>query len=253
MLILLPPSETKRDGGTDDATLDLAALSFPSLAPTRRTVMAATRRLARNLQTMATALKLGPSQRGELLRNRELGSSPTMPALDRYTGVLYDALDAEHLPAEARAFAFGHVAIQSALFGLTMAGDLIPAYRLSHDSRLPGLPMKRTWSAPVAAAIAGYPGLVLDLRSEVYAELGPAPAAVFVRVLAEGADGQRRALNHFNKKGKGEFVRAVLLAGIDHADVASLLRWAAREGIRLTAGESGELELVVDEIVASRA
>lgn len=252
MLLLLPPSETKRDGGTDGAVLDLKGLSFPSLTPTRRTVLAATRRLAKNLSTMAVALKLGPSQRGELIRNRQLGTSPTMPALDRYSGVLYDALDAQSLPAAARAFAFDHVAIQSALFGLTMAGDLIPAYRLSHDSRLPALPLKKTWSGPVGAVIADYSGLVLDLRSEMYAELGPAPAAVFVRVVTEGADGQRRALNHFNKKGKGEFVRRLLLAGIDLPDIASLLQWAARAGIRLTLLESGELELVVDEIVASK-
>ncbi|MES2171211.1 MAG: peroxide stress protein YaaA [Actinomycetota bacterium] len=253
MLLLLPPSETKRDGGTHGTTLDLGALSFPSLTPTRRTVLAATRRLARNLTTMAAALKVGPSQHGELLRNRALGSSPTMAAIDRYTGVLYDALDAGSLTESAREFAFEHLAIQSALFGLTMAGDAIPAYRLSHDSRLPGLPLKRTWSVPVSAAIAEHPGLVLDLRSEIYAEFGPAPDAVFVRVVAEGADGRRRALNHFNKKGKGEFVRVILLAGIDHPDVASLVRWAAGVGVRLTPGRPGELELVVDEIVAPRA
>ncbi len=252
MLILLPPSETKRDGGTEGATLDLSALSFPSLTPTRRRVLAATRALARNLVTMATALKVGPSLHAELLHNRRLGNSPTMPALDRYTGVLYDALDAENLTAAARAFAFDHVAIQSALFGLTMAGDGIPAYRLSHDSRLPGLPLRKTWAPAVAAVIDGYDGLVLDLRSEAYAELGPAPNATVVRVVAEGADGHRRALNHFNKKGKGEFVRAVLLAGIDHADVDGLLAWAAAEGIRLGRADSGELELVVDEIVEGR-
>jgi cytoplasmic iron level regulating protein YaaA (DUF328/UPF0246 family) len=252
VLLLLPPSETKRDGGTDGATLDLAALSFPSLTLTRRAVLAATRRLARNLATMAAALKVGPALHEELLRNRQLGNSPTMPSIDRYTGVLYDALGSERLPVEAREFAFEHVAIQSALFGLTMAGDPIPAYRLSHDSRLPGMPLKKTWSAPVAAVIAAHDGLVIDLRSEVYAELGPAPGAVFVRVVAQGADGRRRALNHFNKKGKGEFVRELLLAGIDHPDAGSLLAWAARQGIRLAPGAQGELELVVDEIVASR-
>jgi hypothetical protein len=68
---------------------------------------------------------------------------------------------------------------------------------------------------------------------------------VYVRVVAEGDDGRRRALNHFNKKGKGAFARRVLLAGIDHPDVASLLAWASHEGIRLERGSPGELELVV--------
>ena len=61
-----------------------------------------------------------------------------MPAIDRYTGVLFDALDAPSLDADAREFARETVVVHSALFGLVGALDEIPAYRLSHDSRLPG-------------------------------------------------------------------------------------------------------------------
>ncbi len=253
MLLLLPPSETKRDGGAEDRALDLRALSFPELTPQRRAVLAATRRLARNLGTMAAALKLGPSQHFELLRNRALGRPPVMPALERYTGVLYDALDVASLPAAAREFAGATVVIHSALFGLLGADDPIPAYRLSHDSRMPGLSLKGTWREPVSRSLAAHDGLVLDLRSEAYVELGPAPGSWFVRVVAADPSGHRRALNHFNKKGKGEFVRAVVTAGVVHADVDSLLEWAAESGVALTRGAPGELELLVPEIVAGRA
>ena len=252
MLLLLPPSETKRDGGDETRVLDLGALSFPELTPQRRAVIAATRRLARNLSTMASALKLGPSQQFELIRNRTLGRSPVMAALERYTGVLYDALDVATVGAQARAFASATVVIHSALFGLLGADDPIPAYRLSHDSRMPGLSLKKTWRGPISRSLAARDGLVLDLRSEGYVELGPAPGAWFLRVVAQGADGQRRALNHFNKKGKGEFVRAVLVAGIDHPDVESLLEWAGRSGIALSRGAEHELELLVPEIAAGR-
>ncbi len=248
MLILLPPSETKRDGGAEGTSLSLALLGFPSLAAPRRAAAADLRRLSGNLDKMAAALKLGPSSRHELLRNRALRSSPTMPALDRYTGVLYDALDAASLSAQEREFAGNTVAIHSALFGLVRAGDPIPAYRLSHDSRLPTLNLKRHWSVPVAAVLASHDGLILDLRSEAYVALGPAPqreGAHFLRVVAEGPDGKKRALNHFNKKGKGEFVRALVRAGIDHPDTDSLLRWAAENGIDLVEGSPGELELTV--------
>lgn len=248
MLILLPPSETKRDGGADDTTLDLSLLSYPQLAKPRKAVIAALRKLGRNQAAMAAALRLGPTQHFEVLRNREFGSSPLLPALDRYTGVLYDALDAPSLPAEARAFAARHVVIHSALFGLLGAADPIPAYRLSHDSRLPDLHLKRVWGEPIAAVLSASDELVLDLRSEAYVELGPSAAgsrSYFLRVVSEGADGVRRALNHFNKKGKGELVRAIALAGIDHADVDSLLAWAAACGIRLDRGAGRELELLV--------
>jgi len=202
---------------------------------------------------MASALKLGPSQQFEIDRNRAVRSAVAMPALELYTGVLYDAFEVQSLDGAARAFADSHVVIHSALFGLLRASDLVPPYRLSHDSRLPDLSLKKHWRAPVSAALAAHDGLILDLRSEAYVELGPAPeGALFLRVVAEGTDGRRRALNHFNKKGKGEFTRALVTSGIDHPDVDSLLDWAAGAGIRLTRGAPGELELVVPEVVAAR-
>jgi cytoplasmic iron level regulating protein YaaA (DUF328/UPF0246 family) len=169
-----------------------------------------------------------------------------MAAIDRYTGVLYEALDAPSLSVAARELAGSSLLVHSALFGLLRALDPIPAYRLSHDSRIPGHPLGRTWRTLLSAELAGLHGLVLDLRSEGYTALGPAPeGSWFLRVVTEDAGGVRRALNHFNKKGKGEFVRAVLMAGIDHPDLDSLLSWARGAGIRLEPGASGELELVV--------
>src|SRR5690554_4850565 len=187
MLILLPPSETKRDGGAEGSALEPSTLSFPELAAPRRAVSTELRALSRNLTTMATALKLGAGQTHELQRNRTVRTSPTMSAMDRYTGVLYDALDAQSLSPEAREFAARTVAVHSALFGLVGAGDLIPAYRLSHDSRLPTLSLKTTWREPISAVLASRSGLILDLRSEAYTALGPAPhrsGSYFLRVVA---------------------------------------------------------------------
>lgn len=248
MFILLPPSETKRVGGVEGSILDLAALSFPELTSARKQAIAAVRVLSRNLRTAAAMLRLGPASASEAGRNRTLTSSPVMPAIDRYDGVLFEELDAASLPIKARQFAAQHLAIGSALFGLTGALDPIPAYRLSHDSRLPGTTLGKIWRAPLTAAVAGIPGLVLDLRSEGYADLGPLPNrpdAVYLRVVSEDGAGRTRALNHFNKKGKGAFSRALLLAGIDHPDVASLLEWARSVGIRLEPGVPGELDIFV--------
>lgn len=247
MLILLPPSETKREGGAEGSRLQLAALGFPALTAPRRAALAALHELSADPAAAAVALKLGPTQLGEVARNRRLRRAPVLPSIDRYDGVLYDALDAPALDDGARAFAHERLAIASALFGLTRALDPIPAYRLSADSRLPGLRMKTHWTPEVSTAIASRAGLILDLRSEAYAALGPIPArsdAVFVRVVTEEG-GRRRVLNHFNKAGKGALTRRLLLARIDHPDVSSLLAWADAEGIRLAPGAAGELELVV--------
>jgi cytoplasmic iron level regulating protein YaaA (DUF328/UPF0246 family) len=255
LLVLLPPSETKRPGGTG-GPLDVTALKYPSLNSQRRVLVRALRALAQDPDATMTALKLGRTQSAEVGHNRALTTSPTMAVLDRYTGVLYDALDSPTLPAQAREFAGRHVVVHSALFGPVGALDLIPAYRMSHDSRLPGLTPKKHWADSITAALGDTEGLVLDVRSEAYVALGAAPAgpgSVFLRIVTETIDGHTRALNHFNKKSKGEFTRALVRHGQDFGSVAELLDWAADAGFRLRPGAPGELELVVDQLVGASA
>lgn len=245
MLLVLPPSETKRDGGADGCALHLDELAFPELTPQRTATLSSLKALSRNLTAATGALGLGPTQRFEVDRNRVVATSPVLPALDRYTGVLYDGLDVTTLSAEERAFAHSHVLVHSALFGLIRAGNLIPAYRLSHNSRLPGLSLRKVWREPISTILAEHTGLVLDLRSEAYAGLGPAPATGrYVRVVTENAAGRKVALSHFNKKAKGEFTRAVIEARIEHPDVDSLVEWCRGVGIRLEPGAPGELDLI---------
>lgn len=244
MLILLPPSETKREGG-EGAPLEIGSLRYPQLGPARRRAVKTLAALARDQEATVRALKLGPRQLGEVERNRQLRTAPTAPALDRYTGVLYDALDAQSLSGPAREFAARHLLVHSALFGLVGSMDPIPAYRLSHDSRVPGLPLRELWAAPVAAVLTSASGLVLDLRSEGYVRLGPARAdAAYLRVLTRDGSGRRRALNHFNKRSKGLLARALLEEGVEHADLSSLCAWARSRGFDLSVRD-GALELVV--------
>jgi uncharacterized protein len=250
VLILLPPSETKRDGG-DGPALALDGLSFPGLAEPRAATIAATVELAADAEAMVRSLKLGPRQAAEVERNRRVRESPTMSAIDRYTGVLFDALDAPTLDDDSRAYAARHLLVHSALFGLLGAGDRIPAYRLSHDSRLPGLRLRQLWREPIAAELDAAEGLIVDLRSEGYVELGPAPVrrdAVFVRVVSVDESGRRRALNHFNKRTKGLFTRALLEDRPELGERDELIAWARTRGFRLELGSTGapahELELV---------
>lgn len=251
MLIVLPPSETKRDGGVDGSTLDLGALGFEALAPTREIALARVRTLSRSVRESMAALGLGPTQRGEIDRNRRIAQSPVLPALDRYTGVLYDGLAVADLSATERVFAGRHLAVHSALFGLIRATDPIPAYRLSHDSRLPGGSLRSLWREPIASVLAERTGLLLDVRSEAYAALGPMPTGSwYLRVVSLDARGRRAALSHFNKKAKGEFVRAVLEGGRDFTSVEELMAWAESVGIRLDEGAPGELELLVESPTA---
>ncbi|HWV48568.1 MAG TPA: peroxide stress protein YaaA [Microbacterium sp.] len=249
MKILLPPSETKRAGG-ELSPLRTRSLALPALNAHRESVIDALVDLAADEAAARRVLKLSERQAGEVLHNRELRTAPTMPAVDRYTGVLYDALDAATLDAAARARLHEHVLIHSAPLGPIAALDPIPMYRLSAGTSLPGIPpLRRHWAEAVALALGeeGAP-FVLDLRSEAYVALGPIPASVpsaYVRVVTD-AEGATRALNHFNKKAKGAFVRAFAEDRVVPASAQDLLDWADSRGIRLrTTAEPGVWELVV--------
>ncbi|GAB3408306.1 peroxide stress protein YaaA [Schumannella luteola] len=249
MLLLLPPSETKRRGGSGSG-LDLAALSFPALTEHRRATLAAVAELSRDLPAAARALKLGPKSAADAALNVDLADAPTMPAIDRFDGVLYESLDAASLAAPARAWLGRSVVVSSALLGLVGALDPVPAYRLSADSRLPGLSLGRHWRAAQTELLAGVDGVVLDLRSEAYAGLGPAPVradSAYLRVVTEGADGRARALNHFNKAAKGRLTRALAESEVAPASLDELLAWAESAGFVLRRGAVGELDLVVEQ------
>lgn len=146
MLILLPPSETKSDGGTGGA-LDLAALALPDLTPARDAVIDALVDLADDPDA-PRVLGLGTTQSADAARNAEIRTSPTAPALERYTGVLYDAFDAPSLTRAGRARAAERLWIGSALFGAVRATDPVPWYRLSGGTTLPGLGTLRSHWKP---------------------------------------------------------------------------------------------------------
>ncbi|PCN47864.1 peroxide stress protein YaaA [Curtobacterium sp. 'Ferrero'] len=240
MTVLLPPSETKREGGDPEHTLDLCALSFPELADERAAVITAARSVSSEEASARTALKLGPRSLGERLRNLVLETSPTMPAIDRYTGVLYDPLGALDADDATRRWWFDHVVVQSAMFGPIGAGDRVPAYRLSHDSRLGSLRLASHWPDPASRALASRAdGFVLDLRSEGYRQLGPVPGAVAPRVVSVDGAGRRKALNHWNKTAKGRLVSLLARSGADVSSIEDLVLWAGRHGVVLEPSEAG--------------
>ncbi|MFD4292789.1 peroxide stress protein YaaA [Rhodococcus sp. NPDC058505] len=245
MLVLLPPSETKSDGGRG-APLDLGELSLLKLTATRELLVDTLVALAADVDASSRALGLSAGQADEIARNAALWTSPTRPALERYTGVLFDALDATSFTRAQRAKALARLAIGSALFGVVRAGDPIPAYRLSGGSRLPGMgTLQSLWKPELTSALeAEDEGLVLDLRSGTYQQLGPVPGAVTATVLTEKPDGSRSVVSHFNKHHKGLLARALVVSRAEPTDVQGVARVAAKAGLTVEIASPNELVIL---------
>lgn len=246
MLILLPPSETKATGG-DGPALELDRLSFPELNPGRKQLADDLVALAADLPASRAALGVSTRQDAEIERNAVLWTSPTSPALHRYTGVLYDALDYRSLGGASAARAAERLAVGSALFGLVRASDPVPAYRLSASSTLPGRPgLQAFWRPLLEPVLHGLDELVVDLRSGAYATLCRVPGAVTVNVLSERPDGSRTVVSHFNKAHKGRVARLLAGSRAEPTDARDVIRLLRRAGMRIETGAGGTaLELIL--------
>lgn len=247
MLIVLPPSETKAGGGRG-APLDLDALSLPTLTPIRRKLAEAIVSLADDHHASRKALGLGPWATPDIERNAQLWTSPTRPAIERYTGVLFDALDYPSLTRGAKNKAIERLAVGSALFGVVRAGDLIPAYRLSAGSKLPGFrTLAAEWKPALTEALSALgEDVVIDLRSGGYQQLGPVPDAITVTVLTEGTDGKRTVVSHFSKHHKGVMARSLIRARKQVRDINSLAAIVADGGQRTEVASERKLIVLTD-------
>ena len=213
MLILLPPSETKRPGGLA-LSIDKVAIIWAALDPAREKIISALAELLKDEQNAIRALKLGKNPAAALMANKHLMTSPTLPAIERYTGTLFDALDYQSLSPRAKDRVSKQLFIQSALFGLLPATELIPDHKFSSSAILPGLSLKSLWIEAHGAVWPRLEGEILDLRSNSYQALAPVPdRQPFVVEILDQDSG--KALNHFNKKAKGAFVRSAMEHGLE--------------------------------------
>lgn len=239
MLILLPPSETKTAPEQGDPVAP-DELSFPSLAPHRARVLRALERVSGQRNALEH-LGVGASLEAEVRRNLGLREAPAAPALEVYTGVLYDALDRGDWSAPERRVAAESLVVVSALWGAVRPADRIPAYRLSMGTALRGLGSRQAvrlssfWRPHLAAALGPHADgrLVVDCRSSAYAAAYAAPPETTVTVAVVTQTGDRRtAVSHFAKHTRGELARHVIGRVADGCAVDTPQRLAEVAGAR---------------------
>lgn len=258
MRILLPPSEGKNQGGSGPS---LAAVGFaPDVVGRHRrrlsTAVALAASRTRRSAMVAFVLPEAVAD-GAIAANAAVLSSPTMPALDRYSGVVYAGLDAATLSSAERAAAEEQVLLFSGLFGVLRGAEPIPDYRVPAAATLARVGLVGSSWRPILTrsmpALLG-DGITVDLRSTDYAAMWRAPSSVptlAVRILTEMPDGRLMVVSYVSKFAKGRLARALIereAAGerIDTAD--DVVRAWVEAGLGRPAAEhavaNGRLELI---------
>ena len=178
MLILLPPSEGKSQANSEQ-DLDLSLLRFATeLTDLRRSAITA--------------------------HNSAILDSHASPAIEIYSGVLYQALDWQSLGTAAKKRGRNELLIVSALYGVLSPDDPIAPYKAK---------LKISYWKPAISKVLDQlnPELIIDCRSSTYAGVWhPDPKkTVGIRVFQEH-DGVRSVITHMSKKYRGQLTRLLL-------------------------------------------
>lgn len=185
MIILIPPSEGKREGGNG-----------PPAKPSKHTLEILKRYRKEKDHAKLLGVK-GDALEAAHHANLIVLEAPTMPAIERYTGVVYDALDHDSLDEGAKRFCDEHLRIVSAMFGLVEPQQMIPNYKLKIEK----LQAFKLWKPGISKQLEGE--FVIDLLPKAHAR-----AVAYddgIRVEFYGTDG--KSLGHFGKHIKGRFIR----------------------------------------------
>jgi cytoplasmic iron level regulating protein YaaA (DUF328/UPF0246 family) len=147
-LILLPPSEGKALGGIN-STWSPDQGVFGNVFNSARLEIAAALRASHGGTSTMLGVKGHHLERAQAA-NLNLLNAATLPAWQRYTGVVWDHLDPVSLTERQRS----RILVASGLGGLFAAEDPVPDYRLKMGASVPGIgSVARFWREHVAALL----------------------------------------------------------------------------------------------------
>lgn len=192
-MILIPPSEGKADGGSNKPLKSASGI----VADLIEAIKEADPQKVYGLKEKALEKAIAV--------NKEVLSSNTMPAIERYTGVVYDAIDYQTL--KNKSDFDKKVLIVSGLFGLVRPTDLIPNYRLKIDK----LKAAKLWMDSNSEQLKET--FVIDLLPKAHKKAVNYDDGIAVEFVLKKA-GKKMPAGHQGKYIKGRFVRWLIENGI---------------------------------------
>jgi hypothetical protein len=208
-VVLLAPSEDKASGGRAGRLAETPAQRWVREKLHELVVHGTPEAQARAFDARGKTLD---KARAEALALHH--AVPLLPALERYQGVAFEALEAGSLDPDR----WRQVYVLSNLRGLVRGDEPVPSYRL----KMAGIPgLKQHWRRhlrPLLEALPGGP--VWELLPVEHADL--LKGWERPRHTVEILDAQGRAISHFSKKYRGLLARWILAH--DQGDPARVQR-----------------------------
>ncbi len=218
--ILIPPSEGKALGGEGPAWHRVPGAGGHPLYAQRRAVVEALgdlmgRNERRELAPGTLARLFGV--RGDALQravdaDSSLPEAPTLPAIERYDGVLYQHLELDTMSPSVADRLDRTVLIASGLWGVVAPHEMIPDYRLKMSANLEPMGRLSSWWRPELTHFVEQHAKGTELWNLLPGEHAAALGATSHRVvntavfLSPDRGGELKAVSHWNKALKGALV-----------------------------------------------
>jgi len=216
MKILLAPSETKKSGGTEHFDTKLLLFS-KELSDARNELLQAYTTILQKGDIKILSKMFGLKKESDILcHQKDILTSPTMKAIERYTGVAFDYLDYTSLDEKAQEYVDTHVILFSNLFGPIRANDKIPEYRLKQGERVGDIQVEKFYrehSAELMEAYLKEEG-ILDLRAGFYDKFYKPQKFYTTLKFFKGG----KVVSHWAKAYRGIVLREIAKKGIETLD-----------------------------------
>ena len=135
-------------------------------------------------------------------QNQDAFNSKCVPAIERYTGVVYNHIEWNTLSKKSKNYMQKHILIFSGLFGLLTPETLIPDYKLKMNV----LSLKSLWG-PIISNYLKDEDIIFDLLPQVHRKAyKPNKNTIQIDFLVQ-SKGKTSAAGHFGKAVKGQFIR----------------------------------------------
>ena len=210
MKILIPPSEGKAK--TKSGNILFADTNFKFTREVNQVV-----RLLELIDDEDLASVYGTSSEKAMLfhrQNQDIFNSKCAPAIERYTGVVYEHIGWSTLSDKAKDYMEKYIYIFSGLFGLLTPKTLIPDYKLKMNV----LSLQYHWN-PILTEALNNEKNVIDLLPQVHRKAyKPNKENVLTVDFQITKKGKKSAAGHFGKAVKGEFIRYIAENNITSTD-----------------------------------
>jgi cytoplasmic iron level regulating protein YaaA (DUF328/UPF0246 family) len=213
MKILLAPAETKLSGG-DNNPVCKTNFSFSSLYKYQLEILKHYEEFIKASTIEELSSWFGLKNLNDVEQySKSLRDKPTMKAIQRYTGIAFEALDYDSLTQDGQKYCDENVLLFSNLFGVLKASDLIPDYKYKQGAKLPNCDVERFYKEHLKDILDQYLGdEVVDLRAGYYDKFyKPTASTITFKFLKDG-----KVVSHWAKYYRGLVLKTIAQNKIDN-------------------------------------